>query len=74
VEGNLLCVQHRPDGTTHRLKSNAITGLALSPMNAAFGWADPTKSGDTNRFVRFLVASVIEVVEKGTVLLFARGS
>jgi len=39
VQGNLLCVRHRPDGNTYRLKSNTITGLALSPMNAAFGWA-----------------------------------
>lgn len=39
VQGNLLVIRHRPDGNIYRLKSNAITGLALSPMNASFGWA-----------------------------------
>jgi microsomal dipeptidase-like Zn-dependent dipeptidase len=39
VQGNLLVIRHRDDGNIYRLKSNAVTGLAISPMTSSFGWA-----------------------------------
>ena len=38
-QGSLLVVRHTPDGTTYRLKSNALDGLALSPAAATTGYA-----------------------------------
>jgi subtilisin family serine protease len=38
-QGSLLVVRHTADGTTYRLKSNALEGLALSPPAATTGYA-----------------------------------
>jgi hypothetical protein len=40
--GNLLIVSHLPDGTNHRVKSNALRGLAVGEVDEvddSFGWA-----------------------------------
>ena len=42
VSGNLVVIRHTPDGRIYRLKSNALTGLSLSPANNAYGWASFT--------------------------------
>lgn len=39
LSGNLLLIRHRDDGTIYRVKSNALEGLALSPMESPFGYA-----------------------------------
>jgi hypothetical protein len=39
LKGSLLLIRHLPDGTSYRLKSNALDGLALSDPSADFGWA-----------------------------------
>jgi hypothetical protein len=41
VQGNLLIIRHGTDGTHHRLKSNALDGLALSE-GGDFAWASFT--------------------------------
>ena len=44
VKGSLVLIRHRPDGSTYRVKSNALYGLALGqdpdPISGeVFGWA-----------------------------------
>jgi hypothetical protein len=39
VQGSLLMIRHLADGTIYRVKSNALYGLALSPMNSDTGYA-----------------------------------
>ena len=38
MKGNLLLIRHMPDGTIYRLKSNALSGLALGEVST-FTWA-----------------------------------
>jgi hypothetical protein len=56
VQGNLLIIAHLADGSTYRIKSNALRGLALGD-NGGVGWAsfggkctyrypNPTPGGD----------------------------
>jgi hypothetical protein len=41
VKGNLLMIRHMADGSIYRIKSNALSGLALGTANDGedFGWA-----------------------------------
>jgi len=42
LRGNFLMVSHLPDGTNHRVKSNALSGLAIgevSEVDDSFGWS-----------------------------------
>jgi hypothetical protein len=45
LHGNFVMVMHLPDGTNHRVKSNALTGLAVGEedeVDDSFGWASFT--------------------------------
>jgi hypothetical protein len=42
LRGSFLMVSHLPDGTSHRVKSNALEGLSIGgqdEVDASFGWA-----------------------------------
>ena len=39
VQGSLLMIRHLADGTIHRIKSNALYGLAVSSTKDPYGWA-----------------------------------
>lgn len=39
VKGNMVVVGHLADGTIYRVKSNALSGLALSPSTSTYGYA-----------------------------------
>jgi hypothetical protein len=39
VQGGFKAVRHLADGTSHRIKSNALYGLAVSTTKDPYGWA-----------------------------------
>ena len=39
LKGSLLLIRHAADGEIYRIKSNALYGLALSPLDSPFGFA-----------------------------------
>jgi hypothetical protein len=46
VQGSVLVIRHRPDGTIVRMKSNSLGQLALStPTNPNYGWVSITGKG-----------------------------